>query len=580
MATATDSPEVYPLPDGLAAEIQALGEAVGQFQHGLLEPADFRARHVPLGIYEQRESGQFMLRVRLPGGVLPPGQMRALAAVSQRYGNGVLHLTTRQDIQVHRVPLDCLCDALEALGRAGLRTRGGGGDTVRNITACPRTGVCRDQVFDVAPYVVAVTEFLLADPASFQLPRKYKLAFSGCERDCAGVAVHDVGFLATRQDGAEGFRAFAGGGLGALSRVGQVLEEFVSAGDAGLVAEAVKRVFHRHGNRQNRRRARLRFLVEERGWEEFVRLYREELRELRASSPPPLALRPPAGQPDRPIRLEAQPPVGAAEPAEGEAEWETWRRRNVTAQAQNGYAVVGIPLPLGDVPAAILAALAEVVEAHGEGALRTDQAQNAALRWVQEVELGAVYGKLAALGLARAEPPVLRDLVPCTGAGTCRLGLCLSRGLAEAVAERLRASDLDLAALSELKVHISGCPNACGRHPVAQVGLCGAAPRVKGRPVPSYSVHLGGRTAARDTRLAAAAGRLPARNVPAFLTDLLRAFGQSPCCPDFEAFLAQGGHQAAAGLVAAHGHVPDFDQDPTCYCDWGADEPWGAIGGE
>ena len=201
----------YRLPDSLAADIEKLGELIEQVKSGALTPERFRAVRVPMGVYEQRESGTFMLRVRLPAGGLPPDPMRALADVATRFGNGLLHVTTRQDIQVHRVGLDAIHPALVALREAGLATKGGGGNTVRNITACPHSGVCANEAFDVAPYAVALTEFLLPDPLSFQLPRKYKIAFSGCSRDCAGATVADLGFIARRRDGGPGFAVYVGG---------------------------------------------------------------------------------------------------------------------------------------------------------------------------------------------------------------------------------------------------------------------------------------------------------------------------------------------------------------------------------
>lgn len=565
-------PSTYELPPDAASDLAKLREMIQRLKAGEITPAQFRAFRVPLGVYEQREADTYMLRVRFPAGAALPHQLRALADVARQYGNGVLHVTTRQDIQVHRVPLDAMHPALTALLAAGLSTKGGGGNTVRNITACHDAGVCPREVFDVAPHAVAVTEFLLPDPLSFELPRKFKIAFAGCDRDCVGVAVNDVGFLATRRDGVDGFVVYAGGGMGAHSRVGDVLEEFVPATEAHLVAEAVKRVFDRHGNRKNRHRARLRFLVEQIGPAAFTELYREQLEEVRKAAPPRRDIRPLSQPP------EAREGEREAVPSEAGQGFAAWRAANVTPQAQEGRFVVGINLFLGDIPADTLRGLADVVEAHGEGMLRANQWQNLALRWVAEDELAAVHARLAVLGLAECDPPVLRDLVPCAGASTCKLGICLSRGLAEAVARRLRASDADLDAAGELKLFISGCPNSCGRHPVADIGLSGAARRVEGRLVPHYAVHLGGRLAANQTRLGTQEGTIPARNVPDFLADYLAAFVASEEAPDFEAFVDNGGREKARELLAAHVHVPDFTEDRNYYYDWGAEELFSLAG--
>jgi sulfite reductase (ferredoxin) len=269
----------------LEEEVELFGREIERFRRSEVSEAEFRTFRVPRGVYEQRESGTYMLRVRFPAGVVLPEHMRALAHASQEFGNGVLHVTTRQDIQVHRVLLDNIQPALSVLAAAGLSTKGGGGNTVRNITGCSDAGVCPYEQFDVAPYVSAVTERLLPDPLSYQLPRKYKLAFSGCPRDCAGATVNDLGFIAKTREGQRGFAVYVAGGMGASSRVSDLLEEFIPAEEAHLTAEAVKRVFDQHGNRRSRNRARLRFLVQDIGLPRLRELYAAELSKLKQSAP-------------------------------------------------------------------------------------------------------------------------------------------------------------------------------------------------------------------------------------------------------------------------------------------------------
>jgi sulfite reductase (ferredoxin) len=235
--------QVYNLPQDAQADLDRFGQEIAKFQRGETSAAEFRVFRVPRGVYEQRESDTYMLRARCPAGMVLPQQMRVLAAASNRYGNGVLHVTTRQDVQVHRVLLEDIHRALLELHAAGVSTKGGGGNTVRNITGCYDAGVCAEEIFDPTPYAVAVTEQLLPDPLSYQLPRKYKIAFSGCAKDCAGATINDVGFVASRRGNVDGFTVFAGGGMGAISRVGELLEEFIPADEADLTAEAVKRVF-------------------------------------------------------------------------------------------------------------------------------------------------------------------------------------------------------------------------------------------------------------------------------------------------------------------------------------------------
>lgn len=275
----------YKIPEKLEEDIEKLGELTEKFIRGELSSAEYRSFRVPQGVYEQREDGTFMLRVRFPAGIVLPHHLRTLANVSRKYGNSTLHIITRQDIQVHRVRIDRIHRAIVELYEGRLSTKGGGGNTVRNITACPHAGVCTEEVFDVSPFATALASFLLPDPDSYRLPRKYKIAFSGCPRDCAGVRVNDLGYIARDRDGQRGFAVYAGGGMGARSRVGELLEEFIPLGEFHLVAEALKRVFDKHGNRKNRHKARLRFLVEQIGFNQLRRLYEQELAELRESSP-------------------------------------------------------------------------------------------------------------------------------------------------------------------------------------------------------------------------------------------------------------------------------------------------------
>jgi len=439
------STSVYRLPASLEGDLRRMRERAAQFARGEISASRFQSFRVPQGVYEQREAGRFMLRVRLAAGILLPEHMRALARVAAKHGDGTLHLTTRQDIQVHGVPVESVAPALEALAEAGLSTKGGGGNTVRNIAACYLSGVCPEEAFDVEAHVVRLTDALLPDPLNHQLPRKYKIAFSGCGRDCSGASIHDLGFIAHRRNGVDGFTVYAGGGMGAQGAVARRLEEFVPVDEACQVAEAVKRVFDRHGNRKNRHRARLRFLIEDLGFERFASLYREQREALRDATIPELPVLP-GGVP------RAQ---GAGEtPAAG---FTAWRRHNVTPQKQAGFHVVEIAPPMGVLSGDELSRLAAISEKHGEGLLRATNWQTFTLRYVAETELAGLHRELG----SRGEPAILRHLVSCAGAATCRLGICLSRPLAQAVREALLASSLDLeGAVGAVRIHISGCPNS------------------------------------------------------------------------------------------------------------------------
>jgi len=282
----------FQVSNRIQAELDEFQEVVKRFKTGAINEGQFRIIRVPAGVYEQRENGTYMLRVRFPAGGATPAHLRRLGEVSAQFGNGLLHLTTRQEFQIHRVPLDSIIPALRSLAEAGLSTKGGGGNTVRNITACVDSGVCRDQVFDVTPYAVANSERLLADPLSLQLPRKYKITFAACDQDCSGATVHDVGFIARKQNGVEGFAVYVAGGMGGKSRLSSLLHEFIPATETFVVAEAIKRLFDKNGDRKNKHLARLRFLVEKIGLPAFRERYETELAALRTSQPAPLELRP------------------------------------------------------------------------------------------------------------------------------------------------------------------------------------------------------------------------------------------------------------------------------------------------
>jgi sulfite reductase (ferredoxin) len=567
-----DNDWAFRVSPGLAAELDEFQKTVEQFRTSAISEAQFRAIRVPQGIYEQRKSGTYMLRVRFPAGGVLPDHLRRLGEVASSFGNGVLHITTRQEFQVHRVPLESIPPALRSLAAAGLSTKGGGGNTVRNVTACFDSGVCPHEVFDVAPYAVALTERFMPDPLSFQLPRKYKIAFAACNRDCSGATVNDVGFIARRQNDTDGFAVYVAGGMGGKSRVATLLHEFIPASDAFLVAEAVKRVFDKNGDRKNKHLARLRFLVERIGLDAFRDLYEKELAALRASAPASLQIRP------YPSRNLAPAKGKAAGTVANSTDFARWFASNVIPQKQPGFFMVHIPLALGDLPVAKTAALANIVATHGDGILCATQSQNLVLRWVAESELPSLREKLDTLGLATPDAPVLRNLVACAGASTCRLGICLSRGLAKAIRQELTGSRLKLENLGDLTIHISGCPNSCGRHPVGNIGFSGAARRVDGRLIPYYAVQLGGRVTEGQTRFGTNVGAIPARNAPAFVRDFLAAWQRSAESADFHRFVDNDGRTVATELIERHQQAPSSKQNKEFFFDWDAPSAFSLAG--
>ncbi|MEI8243149.1 MAG: sulfurtransferase TusA family protein [bacterium] len=563
------SPITCPLPDELAQDIEQHALDVARFQKGELSASILKSRRVPRGIYEQRQNGTFMLRVRLPGGVVAPGQARALARVASQYGSGTLHVTTRQDIQLHGVKIEETPAIMRELFRAGLTSRGGGGNTVRNVTSCPFAGICPAERFDVTPCVIAVTGHLISLPGSYNLPRKYKIAFSGCRADCALAEVNDLGFIAQVRDGVPGFRVYAGGGMGAESRVGDCMEEWVPATEVIRIAEAVRRLFDRLGDRRNRRRARLRFAVERTGRDAFRSLLRETVQAVTAEGTPACATRiEPAREPLAPsgdYRFLLKPSAGV----------------DVLPQRQPGYVAVPLRLPLGQITWQQLAELDSLAERFSaEKMLRATQDQHLLLRFVREADLAALSAELNRV----LDPAVLRQtalhaFTACTGAAVCRLGLCLPQPAAHACADALTAARLEPATLRDADIRINGCPNACAQHPVGTIGLFGATLRIGERLAPAYRLLLGARRGQGLTRFGTPAGTVPARALPAFLVDLLRDF-QSGRKPG-EAFADYVDRQGMAHfhtIVKHHAPAAAGEADPAFYRDWGQDDDFTLAG--
>ena len=406
---------VLHLPSDFRDDLEQLRLETERFKSGAISAAEYRAFRVPRGVYEQRESDTYMLRARCPGGIVLPEQMRALARVARRYGDGILHVTTRQDVQVHRVLIDDVAAALAELFAAGLSTKGGGGNTVRNITGCCDAGVCVQEAFDVSPHLIALTEALLPDALSYQLPRKYKIAFSGCSQDCAGATVNDLGLVAKTRLGTRGFAVYFGGGSALIAASACCWRSSCPPIRCSPLPRPSKGSSIDMVTGRTARKRRIRYLVERLGLDGFRELYRRELLALQRTPVPP-------------VRNSAhRQPTLLAAPAPPRAEFNAWKQAHAVPQAQGGYFLVHIPLPLGEIAADTLEALANVIDGYGERMVRGTQSQNLVLRWVHESELPALHGRLLELGLGAPQPAVLRNLVACTGASTCKLGICLSR---------------------------------------------------------------------------------------------------------------------------------------------------------
>lgn len=539
------------------AEIDEFVATLERFERGELTPEAWRAFRLVRGLYGQRQLGDVhMLRVKIPQGILDAAQLEALGDVAERYSRGFAHITTRQNVQFHFVRVHDVEPAMRRLAEVGLTTREACGNSVRNVTACPYAGVAADEVFDVTPYAEAVTRHFLRHPLSSSLPRKFKIAFEGCSVDHVRTAINDIGWRArVRRVGGRlerGFRVTVGGGTSILPTSGSLLYDFLPAEALLDVAEAIVRVFHRLGDYEHKQRNRLKFLIRTLGFERFRDEIERERAALRlgegprawrrwavpnpddeATAPTSLARPAPPAIADVAALATRVPPRGPGLRPEVRpltlvdvSVARRWRDTNVRPQRQAGYAVVTATVPLGDLTSGQFQVLAALARAYSEGAVRVTPEQNLLLRWVREADVDELYHRLAAAGLGRPGAGTIVDVTSCPGAESCRLAVTRSRGLGRLLIDVLETrSDLQAAA-PDLDVKISGCPNGCGQHHVAAVGLQGSVRKVGGRAAPQYFVMVGGGVdgdggGATFARLAA---KVPARRVPEALARLVALY--------------------------------------------------------
>jgi sulfite reductase beta subunit-like hemoprotein len=502
------------------ADVDLFVERLEAFENGQLSADDWRGFRLLNGVYGQRQDGVMMIRAKLPGGFITPAQLEALADVAETYGGGKGHITTRQNVQYHFVPMANVEAALRRLADSGITTKEACGHSVRNWTCCPFAGVAKDEPFDPSPYVEALARHLLRGPYSSTLPRKLKPSLGGCcGTDCSQAFINDLGFLARKRrspvDGSDqfGFQLLAGGGLSTLRRSALTVEEFVPVDELLEAADAVVRVFHRIGNRNNKAKARLKWAIDKIGPEAFLAEYRAERDKIRAEGGVPLVL------PPQPEPLQRRAPL--AQVASFEPGYDEWAAHNVRPQKQSGFASVVIRLILGDITAAQLRALATLVVQFGEGELRTTNEQNLVLRYVPVARLPALHRELVRVGLALKDANTLADVTSCPGASSCKLAVTASRGLGAQLTELLdRRPDLVTAARG-LDVKVSGCPHGCGQHYIAGIGFQGGMRKLAGRPAPQYLVYVGGGIRADGADFGRLVSKVPARRAAATLERLL-----------------------------------------------------------
>ena len=587
---------VIPAPRDLDAEqlrdIERFERAVAQYLDGEINEDVFRVMRLNNGVYGQRQGGtNQMVRIKLPAGTITPEQLDTMGQIAEEFSRGWGHITTRQNVQVHYVELSRVPELMRRIGAVGLTSREACGDTVRNVMACHLAGACPHEVLDVTPWAEAAFEHFVRNPLGQRLPRKFKINFSGCSTDCGQAMFNDAGVIATTRslpDGTieHGFRVYLAGGLGATPHPAQALEEFTTREDLLPTIEAILRVFDQTGNRDNKLRARLKWVVDQLGIDELRRRVLKVRLTLPASSSWPGGIPPivqkagdaPAGRSSTiaatavgqgavPVALTPRDPYGR------------WVATSVVRGTANGSVSAVAYAALGDVTASQFRALASIQRELGAD-VRLSNRQNVVFRGLTELQLPLLYERLGAIGMARPGAELARDVVACPGADTCNIAVTQSRGLASAIGQQLEEEGL--ADVGGVRINISGCTNSCGQHHASDIGFFGAERRAHGRSAPGYQMLLGGYVGDEQIHFGEKALRLPAKAAPMAAARVVRRFNEERSAGEaFRSWMDRvGGAFAIATELRDLAEFPSPDDAPEFYVDYGETGPFVAEVGD
>ena len=591
MTQLTNPTDVSPIHPEMAADIAKFEEMLADYQAGRIAEDVFRVFRLNNGIYGQRQGGTSqMVRVKVPYGAMTADQLDLLADVVDDHSRGWGHITTRQNIQFHFVELAEIPTVMRRMAEVGLTTREACGDTVRNVQGCHLAGACPLEVLDITPWAEAAYRHFVRNPLAQRLPRKFKINFSGCDTDCGQAMFNDVGVIAatrTFDDGSveRGFRVYIAGGLGTTPFPALALEEFTPKEDLLATIEAVLRVFEQTGNRDNKLRARLKWVVDQLGIDEVRRRVLATRKLLPASSTWPGGIPTvvtewgdePAGVADgvTPTAMGQGTPVtlGAL------SDYDRWVEANVVRGAANGSVSAYAWCELGDVTSGQFRAVASMVREFDVD-VRVTNRQNLVLRDLTEAQLPDLYERLVAAGMARPGAELSRDVVACPGADTCNLAVTQSRGLASAIGAAL--DEAGLAEVGSVRTNISGCTNSCGQHHTADIGFFGAERRAHGQSAPGYQMLLGGYVGQEQIHFGQKALRLPAKNAAEATVRVVSRFvGERQAGERFIDWLerAGGAKEVAAGLKDLD-EFPTPDEGPEYYVDYDETGPYAAVIGE
>ncbi|HWC08823.1 MAG TPA: nitrite/sulfite reductase [Solirubrobacterales bacterium] len=572
----------------LEDEFDDFRSEAGSFLEGEREELAFVPFRLNQGGYGQRQADVQMIRVKLPFGGVSPDQMDAFADAIERWvpmRKG--HITTRQNIQLHHVPLADAAELIREVGKAGLSSREGCGNTVRNVTADPYAGVAADEVFDPTPSAGAYVRYFVRPPVTQAMPRKWKTAFSSSDADRAIVPIHDIGFLPRIRDGVRGFEVWVGGGTAIMPRLAHKIYDFVEAdnGDYLKVTEAITRIFDRQDwLRKNRARARIKVLLDKIGPDAFRELVDEELRGEWIEERDFVA---------ELERLRFDVDEEAAAPAAGAVYgspngdrplFDVFVERNVTAQRQPGFSAVAVKVTRGDLTPEQFRGLATIMREYCGGFARTTVEQNVILRWVRDEALYDVWVRLRELGLGGSGAFEVDDVISCPGTDSCKMGITASMGLSEAIQARVEAMERDDPLTRAVQIKMSGCPNGCGQHHIGTIGFYGASLKIGERQMPAYIPHVGGR--ATDGKIAFGKrlkSRLPAKRVPEAVERWLRMYEaeRNDSAENFEAFAERVGNERFEAEVKELTLPAEFSLETMEeFIDWNRTSPYEVIRGE
>jgi sulfite reductase (ferredoxin) len=558
----------YEIPGSFNEEIDSFASAIQAFEQGQLHPTRFRAIRVPFGVYEQRSKGTFMLRIRMTAGGVTPAQLTGVSELARRFGKPAIHVTTRQELQLHDLRLADIPEIVRELYSVGLSCRGGGGNTVRNIMASYDSGINPGESFDVTPHAVALSSRMIGETDSWDFPRKFKISFSSTGRDNALAAFNDLGFIATHRAGARGFKVFVAGGMGCRPRLAKVLHDFIAEDQVYHVCAAVKNLYLEYGNRKIKNSGRLRFLWEELGEASFREIYARELENAAGRAPLDLDFA------SYENRAGLGTVLGLAPRYFSGGHFAAWRAQYVTDQRQTGLKSVLIPLHLGDIGADDGIRLSRFLARFGENVMRLTMTQNIQVRNLPGQFLGNLYELVSEIGTLSHLLRLCGEIIACTGANTCTTGVCLPQGVVPVMQKFLVQSGVNFDVCRDVRVNISGCPNSCGQHHVGDLGFYGRIARKNGRTLPAYWV-IGGASIDPATRaFGEKCGWVAARDLPQLLVDiLLRYQGHGEAGRSFKEYFDTGGKAEIAELCIGYSdRVPDHATDESYYNDWGAGE--------